>query len=355
MPAEEPKDGRPHDDNSGVDPPAADGRAGDPTPDPHAAPEPYQYASPEPYRYADPGPDRHAEPLPYLQAAPMPYRQAAPMPYRQAAPMPYSSPDGSGETADLRSATDPTLDGGFGWSVWRFNGDEWELVDDRSSPAGRAVTPDPPSRGFVGLMTRTASRPAERDDRMFRTDVSRDTDAFEDVLVRAAEYPGYCEPEELRWIVGTAAALRPGSTWVEVGSLCGRSLVAAGLAIAPGSTLVCVDSQMGLIHRRGVTLLDAYREIATSRPDLNVVLVRGRSTDAHLWRRPQSCDVVYLDGDHRGDAVRRDVRAWQSRVRPGGMLAGHDYGNPLYPGLTAAVDELSGSAVAVGQIWVWPL
>jgi predicted O-methyltransferase YrrM len=41
--------------------------------------------------------------------------------------------------------------------------------------------------------------------------------------------------------------------------------------------------------------------------------------------RDQSLDFVFIDADHRYDAVVADVRAWKSKVKPGGILAGHDY------------------------------
>jgi predicted O-methyltransferase YrrM len=37
-------------------------------------------------------------------------------------------------------------------------------------------------------------------------------------------------------------------------------------------------------------------------------------------------DVVYIDADHSLDGASRDLGAWLSKVRHGGLLAGHDYG-----------------------------
>ncbi len=36
-------------------------------------------------------------------------------------------------------------------------------------------------------------------------------------------------------------------------------------------------------------------------------------------------DFVYIDADHTEDAVYKDLCAWWSKVRSGGVLAGHDY------------------------------
>jgi hypothetical protein len=39
----------------------------------------------------------------------------------------------------------------------------------------------------------------------------------------------------------------------------------------------------------------------------------------------ETFDFVYLDGDHKYDAVVEDIAAWWPKVKPGGILAGHDY------------------------------
>jgi len=51
-----------------------------------------------------------------------------------------------------------------------------------------------------------------------------------------------------------------------------------------------------------------------------------------------SFDVVFIDGDHRYEAVVRDLRIARRAVKPGGVIAVHDYGNRA--GVTQAVDEL---------------
>jgi hypothetical protein len=39
----------------------------------------------------------------------------------------------------------------------------------------------------------------------------------------------------------------------------------------------------------------------------------------------KSLPFVYLDGDHSYDGLRRDFAAWWPKVKPGGVIAGHDY------------------------------
>jgi Methyltransferase domain len=59
-----------------------------------------------------------------------------------------------------------------------------------------------------------------------------------------------------------------------------------------------------------------------------------------------SFDWVYLDGNHLYEFVRRDLELYLPLIRPGGVLAGDDYGAAGWwdDGVTRAVDE----AAAVG-------
>jgi predicted O-methyltransferase YrrM len=51
-------------------------------------------------------------------------------------------------------------------------------------------------------------------------------------------------------------------------------------------------------------------------------------------------DFAYIDALHDYESVKRDIEAWFPKIRPGGILAGHDYPEP---GVRAAVDEFFGA------------
>ena len=53
---------------------------------------------------------------------------------------------------------------------------------------------------------------------------------------------------------------------------------------------------------------------------------------------PEQVDFVYIDGDHRFDYVMQDVIEWSKKVRPGGMVSGHDYYRFRNAGVVPAVD-----------------
>jgi hypothetical protein len=59
-----------------------------------------------------------------------------------------------------------------------------------------------------------------------------------------------------------------------------------------------------------------------------------------------SLDFVYIDARHDYESVLEDLEAWFPKVKPGGILAGHDYADGNLPqgdfGVKSAVDEFFG-------------
>jgi Methyltransferase domain len=73
-----------------------------------------------------------------------------------------------------------------------------------------------------------------------------------------------------------------------------------------------------------------------------VTVLRQRSTDAAAGLADESLDWVYIDGDHSYEGVRDDLEAFHRTVKPGGLIAGDDYGHVgswFEDGVTRAVDE----------------
>lgn len=55
-------------------------------------------------------------------------------------------------------------------------------------------------------------------------------------------------------------------------------------------------------------------------------------------------DFIYLDSDHSYEHVKRELQIWWTRLKPGGIISGHDYTNVNNPsegeyGVVQAVDE----------------
>ena len=70
---------------------------------------------------------------------------------------------------------------------------------------------------------------------------------------------------------------------------------------------------------------------------------RRTSTEAAGHVADRSLDFVYIDARHDYDSVIEDLAAWFPKLRPGGLIAGHDYVDGDFPqgvfGVKRAVDE----------------
>ncbi len=71
----------------------------------------------------------------------------------------------------------------------------------------------------------------------------------------------------------------------------------------------------------------------------NITWIERRSENAsdHL---SESLDYVYVDGNHAYEYVLNDIQTYYSLLRPGGVLAGHDFSGE-WPGVVEAVVEFS--------------
>ena len=59
----------------------------------------------------------------------------------------------------------------------------------------------------------------------------------------------------------------------------------------------------------------------------NCTIIRKTSMDAVNDFKDNSIDFVYLDGHHGFRYIAEDLCEWTKKVRPGGIIAGHDYLN----------------------------
>lgn len=70
------------------------------------------------------------------------------------------------------------------------------------------------------------------------------------------------------------------------------------------------------------------------------------SKDASLQVKDHSLDFVFIDADHSYEGVRSDIKYWLPKVKSGGLIGGHDYGNENeknHLGVEKAVDEFVNS------------
>ena len=83
-----------------------------------------------------------------------------------------------------------------------------------------------------------------------------------------------------------------------------------------------------------------------------VEIIRKTSLEASK-RFSKELDLVFIDGNHEYAYVKEDIQIWSSKVRAGGILAGHDYDPQLFPDVVRAVNEAFPKDLVVGDDATW--
>ena len=163
-------------------------------------------------------------------------------------------------------------------------------------------------------------------------------------LHHRAEIEGWLTDNQARLLAEAAAACPPGGQIVEIGSFRGKSTVVLAGAAPTGATVVAIDPHAG--NDRGPNEIDGFAEQAaadrrmflanleTAGVGERVRHVAEYSEQAHSAVEG-AIDVLYIDGAHRYQPARDDIRQWGDRVRDGGVLLIHDSFSSV--GVTSAV------------------
>src|SRR5262249_55671920 len=129
----------------------------------------------------------------------------------------------------------------------------------------------------------------------------------------------------------------------------GRSTSFIGsICNANGTRLVCIDHWKGsndVLGARYAAALAVEGGEQTFRSNMRALGIEvegiaGPSIVAAQRFAPGSVDRVFLDGSHDGESVAQDLAIWSARLRPDGLLAGHDYA-PKHRGLCDAVEAFA--------------
>lgn len=150
----------------------------------------------------------------------------------------------------------------------------------------------------------------------------------------------------------------------EIGVFTGR--VSKALLGYPALSLYMVDSwegdgaayESGNDWHAGLTQeqQDHFARVAASNTEFakdRRTIVRKRSLDAAKDIADKSLDFVFLDADHSEAGLMADIDAWFPKVHQGGILCGHDYGNPLFPDVRTVVGRVFGVVDADENLMMW--
>lgn len=141
-----------------------------------------------------------------------------------------------------------------------------------------------------------------------------------------------------------------GGTWVEVGVYSGKSFsfgIVECLNRGKSVDMVAVDifpDEWIYSRSDGPTVREKFD---TGMAPLNghYRVMAKSSVEAAQEFEDGSIDFVFIDAAHDYDNVTADLTAWVHKVRPGGIIAGHDYDEEYKYHVVKAVDDFFGDKV----------
>ena len=174
---------------------------------------------------------------------------------------------------------------------------------------------------------------------------------------------------DLTWLLGSVHA----KDVLEIGCWIGHSTAAICLALEKTSgRLTVVDtfdgagSMLSVYAKRGFNVKEEFIKNMTEIGVMDRIRVLHGTSDAMVREvEDGSQDLIFIDGDHRYSQVKRDIRNYLPKLRPGGIICGHDYESPIYDerhieqdfhagshhGVTKAVNEAFPNVRVTGVIW----
>jgi predicted O-methyltransferase YrrM len=170
-------------------------------------------------------------------------------------------------------------------------------------------------------------------------------------LTETEKSDGNVRVSELAMLALAAADVPPGSEIVEIGTFDGRTALNLAINARPGVSIATLD--LPADQASALAIEDSERRyVDKPAPGARlrscgapwrayagrVAQLRGDSAtfdwSPHLGR----AGLVFVDGSHAYDYVRKDSDTAMRLVRPGGVVLWHDYG--IWPGVNQALEEL---------------
>ena len=172
----------------------------------------------------------------------------------------------------------------------------------------------------------------------------------ENVLAIANQIPGMMWLSEMKWLMDN---IEPSKIHAEIGTYCGRSLYPTACGMGSGKIFSVDNNAMILTPIEWKrTVLHATISMCPKEISIEVMCMPGIEAARVLAENKIQLDSVFIDADHREPAVTKDIQTWAAILKPGGIIAGHDYCGS-FPGVIEAVNKsFSQFKVAEGtRIW----
>ena len=211
----------------------------------------------------------------------------------------------------------------------------------------------------------------EMDDTYSRSNAKRNYDfglgaynRLKSGIAVSSEITGWCDYKE--FYRNVASTIKDGSTFVEIGSWMGQSIICLCQALqdlGKNCKIYCVDtfkgeqnqpSHLAIVDNLGGNIRHVFEENISRAGVYDMIqIIEGDSAESASLFADDSIDVIYIDAAHDYDSVVKDVSAWFPKCKSDGLFSGHDY--PWHE-VKKAVDEHAESnnykVAQIGRVWI---
>ncbi len=187
----------------------------------------------------------------------------------------------------------------------------------------------------------------------------------EELIKKAHDIPGMVSEADLDLIYDYCQQyIQEGGCAIEIGGWKGSSsYVIASVCKEKNAMLYELDTFAGVednsSRKNQVDNLNGYYEAVTN-PDfwkifkenlkgLPVTLLKGDSKETIKFIPNRIVDYAFIDGNHDSPAVDEDIKNCLKKIKIGGVITGHDYGNPDTT-VHTAVNSIFGTDFKVGEV-----
>jgi len=157
-------------------------------------------------------------------------------------------------------------------------------------------------------------------------------------------YPSFSPSDRVALAALIQRVAKPGCRMAEIGSWLGQGSTQIFLEMLrphADSSVLFIDTWLGspsaAKHQDIVSRFDVFgtfrANVEKAKSPVTSNALVATSLEAAKIVADNAFDLVFIDADHSYENVRKDIAAWRSKVRPGGILCGHDCETRVTPAL----------------------
>lgn len=157
-----------------------------------------------------------------------------------------------------------------------------------------------------------------------------------------SDWQGYLSGNEVEALHELAGNIKPDGVVVGIGAGAGTHTLAI-LETTEDCVIFSIDTACGedpINTNEHLRLREAYAADGQTYAETGHVIRIWGDSKIVGKRWPVPIDFLFIDGGHLEPEITGDIQVWLHHLKPGGIVAFHDYGSPNWGAVKEVVDRL---------------